>query len=76
MNDVFKQLLIDRKRINEQQRKLNEKVRQASEGRAHHQGCPLGGLFTGMAANVSGSPCWCGCSESSDGRSAEHNNGD
>lgn len=48
-------------------RATNEMVKRYSKGRAHHQGCDVGGLFTGMAADCSGSPCWCGSSEVSNG---------
>ncbi len=41
-------------------RDLNEQVKEASGGRAHHQACRLGGLRTGMGADISGAPCWCG----------------
>jgi hypothetical protein len=45
------------------QRRLNENVKLASNGRTHHQACPLGGLFGGMPVNPSGAPCWCGASD-------------
>src|SRR3990172_5208072 len=53
-------LLAARRRQDEARRKLNERVRRASKGLAHHQACPVGGLFTGMGADGSGYDCWCG----------------
>lgn len=41
---------------------LNKRVEEASNGRRHNQGCSLGGLFTGMGADVRGEECWCGFS--------------
>jgi hypothetical protein len=52
-----------RAKLNAAQAALNEEVYQASAGKAHNQGCRLGGLFTGMAADASGRACWCGQSE-------------
>jgi hypothetical protein len=57
---TFARLAQRRARLAMLNRDLNEQVKAASGGRPHHQGCGLGGLFTGMAADFSGSPCWCG----------------
>lgn len=49
-------------RILKRMREYREWLMVASGGRPHHQSCPIGGLFTGSACNVSGGPCWCGAS--------------
>ena len=53
-------LLARRERLLEEQEACNAAVRSASDGRFHHQACPIGGLRTGMPAEVSGDDCWCG----------------
>lgn len=60
MTDALFFLLLDRLALAASRRALNARVRDASEGRPHHQACRLGGIFTGMPADMSGSPCWCG----------------
>ena len=55
----FEELMERRRHIAGLTKALNADVVAASAGRAHHQGCNLGGLFTGLGADASGSPCWC-----------------
>lgn len=58
----MRELLAERRALNADREKLNAKIKAASDGRPHHQGCPLGGLHQGMGCDVSGDPCWCGAS--------------
>lgn len=53
-------LLAAQLKIQDAQKRQNERVRKASNGRSHHQACPIGGLSTGMGADISGADCWCG----------------
>jgi hypothetical protein len=63
---TLKVLAVRRARLAQKTRDLNALVLEASMGRAHHQPCMLGGLWTGMASAWSGAPCWCGCDGWSD----------
>lgn len=53
-------LIRARLKLQIQRTNLNARVLKLSNGRPHHQACFIGGLSTGMAADLSGSPCWCG----------------
>lgn len=64
--DMLRRLARERVMLNQKQMDLNERIKTASGGRLHNNGCDLGGLVTGMQANVSGEICWCGYSDLKD----------
>ncbi len=53
-------LLQERRALNQAEEELSAKVVSASEGRAHHSTCPIGGKVSGLTCVTREGPCWCG----------------
>lgn len=68
--NVMKALLDEREAQKRARTGLNALISDASEGRVHTQGCPLGGLFETGSSDISGDMCWCGAPEEAERRRA------
>ncbi len=53
-------MAVTARKFHRTRRMYASQIRQLSNGRAHHQGWPVGGLHAGLPADLSGAPCWCG----------------